>query len=197
MMHAQSQPSRPSVVSPLPLSFLAQAVASASLAVVQLHWIPATAGSAVAWSILLLTVPLQLLAAVMAFVAHDAAAATSAGLLAGGWASIAVVRLASPPGSTSTGLGVVLVAVAGALLVPASAAVTRLAAAAVVLVCAARFAATGVHQLTALPAWETVAGWIGLALAALSAYTALALELRATFGVDVLPVGRLRTAEGG
>jgi succinate-acetate transporter protein len=77
-----------------------------------------------------------------------------------------------------------------ALLVPASAAVTRLAACVVILVSGARFAATGIYQLTADTTWRTVAGWIGLGLVVIGGYAATAFGLSGSFRTDVLPIGR-------
>jgi succinate-acetate transporter protein len=186
------------VATPMPLGFLAQAVASVSLASVQLGWVGATQAHPVAWAVLVLTVPLQLISAVVGFLARDPVATTGTGLLAGGWAAVAVAALTSTPGTSSPGLGVVLLALSAALLVPAAAGVTKAAAAMVLLLSAARFAATGLHQLTASPAWQQTAGWVGIALAAVSSYAALAFELEASAGHALLPTlrwGAARRAE--
>jgi len=179
---------------PLPLGMLGQAVASLSLSAVQLSWIPVTQSHVVAWSVLALTVPLQLLAAGFGFLARDAVAGTGTALLAGAWAATAVTTVVTPPGSTSPGLGVVLLGVSCVLLVPTSAGLHKVAAAAVLLMSSVRFSLTGLHELTAAVGWQRAAGWAGLVLALVSTYSALAFELESTHGRTVLPVGRSQGA---
>lgn len=73
------------------------------------------------------TVPIQLIACCYGFLCRDVVASTGLGVLVGTWATVGVSFLVSPPGTTNPGLGMLLVVMAGALLVPATAA--RLAAA--------------------------------------------------------------------
>lgn len=179
---------------PLPLGLLAQAVASFSLGGVQLGWVPTSQSHHVAWAVLVLTVPLQLTASVLGFLARDPVAGTGPALLSGAWAATAVNILVTPPGSADAGLGLVLLGLAVVLLVPTAAGLSKLAVAAVLLLSAVRFGTTGIEELTASTAWQHVAGWAGLVLAATSTYAALALELEAGWGGTVLPVGRLGPA---
>jgi uncharacterized protein len=51
-----------------------------------------------------------------------------------------------------------------------------------------------VHFLTGNSSWETVAGWVLLASAAVAAYTAGAMMIAATWGRTVLPLGQYRRA---
>lgn len=178
------------VASPLPLGFLALGVATVAFASLQLAWIPPSEGRTVALGVLVLTVPLQLLAAVMGFLARDAVAATGMGILSGTWGAVCLATLTSPPGAASEGLGVILLCSSVALLVPAVSARSKLVPALVILTSAVRFAVTGIAQLDGGESWLRVAGWTGLVLAALSTYAALALELEATAGRTVLPLGR-------
>ena len=113
------------LASPLPLGFLALAVATFSFATVQIGWVRADQGSTIAYGVLILTVPLQLLASVMGFLARDPVAATGMGILSGTWGAICLATLTSPVGATSAGLGVLLLCSAGALLVPGVAALTQ------------------------------------------------------------------------
>jgi hypothetical protein len=64
------------IATPLPLGFLALAVATTAFASVQLGWIPQSQGHTIALGVLALTVPMQLLAAVIGFLARDPVAAT-------------------------------------------------------------------------------------------------------------------------
>lgn len=131
------------VATPLPLGFLALAVATTGFAAVQLGWVAPDQGRVVALGVLVLTVPLQLVAAVVGFLARDPVAATGMGLLAGTWAAVSLTTLTSPPGDPSGGLGVLLLLSAACLLVPAVAATAKLVPALVILTSATRFAATG------------------------------------------------------
>jgi succinate-acetate transporter protein len=178
------------IATPLPLGFLALAVATTAFAAVQLGWVPADEGRTVALGVLALTVPMQLVAAVMGFLARDPVAATGMGILSGTWGAVCLATLTSPPGATSEGLGVVLVGSAVCLLVPAAAATSKVVPALVVLTSAVRFGVTGVAHLDGGRSWMEAAGWVGIVLAVLSVYAALALELEGARGRTVLPLGR-------
>lgn len=180
---------------PLPVGFLALVVATTAFACLQLGWLPADQGRVVALAALLLTVPLQLLAAVYGFLARDPVAGTGMAVLAGTWALVGWVTLTGPPGSTSQGLGVVLLLSGACLLVPALAASSKLVPAAVIALSALRFAVTGVAELTGRAVWLQAAGVVGLLLAALALYAALALELEDVRHRTVLPL--LRRGSGG
>jgi uncharacterized protein len=178
------------IASPLPLGFLALAVATVAFASVQLSWIPQDQGHTVALGTLVLTVPLQFLAAVMGFLARDPVAATGMGILSGTWAAACLATLASPPGASSEGLGVILLMSAACLLIPAAAARTKAVPALVILTSATRFAVTGIAEIDGGRNWMHAAGWVGIALAILSVYAALALELEGSESRTVLPLGR-------
>lgn len=178
------------LASPLPLGFLALGVATTAFASLQLGWIATTEGHTIALAVLVLAVPLQLLAAIMGFLVRSPVAATSMGILSGTWAGLCLSTLTSPPGATSSGIGVILLCSSVCLLVPAVAARTKAVPAAVILLSAARFAVTGIAEATGDRGWLHAAGWVGVALTALSAYAALALELEGSERRTVLPVGR-------
>jgi uncharacterized protein len=175
---------------PLPLGFLGLFVATLAFSALQLGWIPEDQGRQVALAALGLTVPVQLVASVFGFLARDPVAGTGMGVLAGTWASVALATLASPPGSTSPGLGIVLVATGLAMLVPAAAGRTKTVAATVMALSAVRFLVTGVAHLGGDAAWMTLAGWTGLLLAVVSLYAAAAFELEGTDRRQVLPLWR-------
>lgn len=178
------------LATPLPLGFLALSVATFAFSALQLGWVPESEGSTIALSVLVFTVPLQLVAAVIGFLSRDPVAATGMGLLAGTWAAASISTFRAPPGAASDGLGVMLVAAAAALLVPAVAGRAKGVAALVMLVSSVRFAVTGIAELTGAPAWLSGAGWVGIGLAAISLYAALAFELEGTEHHDVLPTAR-------
>jgi succinate-acetate transporter protein len=179
------------LATPLPLGFLALALATTVFSAVQLGWVKPDQGRIAAITALAATVPLQLLASVMGFLTRDPVAATGMGVLSGTWAVAGFTTYSLAPGTTSSGLGVLLVVAGIAMLVPAAAAVgSKVMPALVMTVAATRFATTGVYEMTGSADWEAVAGWVGILLAAVAFYTALALELEGAQESTVLPVGR-------
>lgn len=179
------------IATPLPLGFLALAVSTVLFSAVQLEWIAPAEGRIAALTALAATVPLQLLASVMGFLTRDPVAATGMGVLSGTWAVVGFTTLTSAPGAVSEGLGVFLLIAGLAMSVPAGAAVgSKLVPAAVMALAGTRFAVTGIYELTGSGAWKATAGWVGLALAVLALYAALALELEGAQGRTVLPLGR-------
>ncbi len=178
------------MATPLPLAYLALFVATTSFSSVELGWVAESEAAVVALSVLVLSVPLQLLAAVVGFLTRDAVAGTGTGILAGTWAAAALTTFRVAPGKSIPGLGVILLASATALLVPTVAGRAKGVAAAVLAACALRFAVTGVAELSGSPAWLAAAGWVGLVLAALSLYAAFAFELEGTGHDAVPPTGR-------
>jgi succinate-acetate transporter protein len=183
------------LATPLPLGFLALLLATTAFSAVQLGWVPPTEGRIAGYTALFATVPLQLLAAIVGFLARDPVAATGMGVLTGTWAVVGISTLTSPPGATSKELGVFLVAAGVCMLVPAVSAGSKLVPAAVMGLAGIRFAVTGAYHLTGSPDWRTTAGWVGLALAGLALYAALALELEGSHRRTILPLGRRGDAE--
>ncbi|MGY1638531.1 hypothetical protein ACI78V_17930 [Geodermatophilus sp. SYSU D00742] len=183
------------LATPLPLGFLALALATTVFATVQLGWIPPTEGRVAALTALVATVPLQLTAAVIGFLARDPVAATGMGVLGGTWAVVGLTTVTSPPGTASKGLGVLLIVAGTSMFVPASAGATKLVPAAVMALAGIRFLVTGAYELTGSASWKTTAGWVGLALAVLALYAAVVLELEGARGRTVLPAGRHGPAE--
>jgi uncharacterized protein len=179
------------IATPLPLGFLALAVSTVVFSALQLGWIAPTEGRVAALTALAATVPLQLVASVMGFLARDPVAATGMGVLSGTWGVVGLTTLTSPPGAVSDGLGVFLLTAGAAMFVPAAAAVgSKLVPAAVMALAGTRFLVTGAYELTGSAGWKAAAGWVGLALAVVAVYAALALELEAAKQRTVLPVGR-------
>jgi succinate-acetate transporter protein len=163
---------------PLPLGFLGLAAATTVLSGLQLEWYPPTEGHNVALVLIAFVFPVQLLASIFGYLARDSVAGTGMGILAGTWLTTGLIQLGAPPGSTSKALGTLLLVAAVAMLVPAiGAATSKLVPFLVLLTAAARLATTGAYQLTADAGWKSTAGDLGLALAVLAVYAALAIEL--------------------
>jgi succinate-acetate transporter protein len=185
------------VASPLSLGFLALGGATLVLAGQQLSWFGIQHAHDVGFVLITFAFPLQMIASIVGFLARDGVAATGMGVLAATWLALGVLTVTSGPGTTSPVQGLLLLFVAGALLIPATAAAqAKLVPAAVLATAAARFGLAGIYQLTAIPTIETVAGIIGIALMALAWYAALALQLEDVHGHTVLPTGRIGDGRG-
>ncbi|MBD8078363.1 GPR1/FUN34/YaaH family transporter [Cellulosimicrobium arenosum] len=175
---------------PLPLGFMALAVATVGFSCLQLGILGPDEESTVALAVLVLTVPLQLFSAIVGFGARDPIAGTGMAMVAGVWAMVAVTTLTSTPGTTSPALGVLLVTAGIAMLIPAAAANGKLVAAAVMIGSAARFAVTGIAEVSGVEGWDIVAGVLGLVLALMAFYAALGFELEEVDHPVRLPVLR-------
>jgi succinate-acetate transporter protein len=166
------------LANPAPLGFLGLAVASSSFAALQLGWIGKAQGSSVAIGVFLFTVPVQLLASIVAFRRGEAAPATGMGILAGTWAAVSVTTYVSPPGATSAGLGVLLLGAGASMLVPAGLAYVEPVAAVVMSGAALRFWATAGYEVTGRHGWKELAGWVGIVVAVIGFLGAVALAVR-------------------
>lgn len=175
---------------PLPLGFMALAMGTIGFSSVQLGIVGTSEESTMALAALVLTVPLQLFAAIVGFGARDPIAGTGMAMVSGVWAMLAVTTLTSPPGTTSTAQGILLLTASLALLVPASAAQGKLLAAAIMVGSSVRFAITGVAELTGNAGWEIAAGAFGVVLAVMALYAAFGFVLEEVDHPVRLPVFR-------
>ena len=176
---------------PMSLGFLGLAGATFVVAGLNLGWVAASEQKKVALIVIAFTVPLQLLASIIGFLARDGVAATAMGLLSGTWLAQALVLVTSPPKATSDALGLFLLLAMVAIWVPASSALTSKLVPVVVLGTAGiRFGVTGMYQLTGSEAWKQAAGVIGILLGALAVYAAYAAEWEDVTKRTVLPFGR-------
>ncbi|HEY6935054.1 MAG TPA: hypothetical protein VI452_16760 [Marmoricola sp.] len=185
------------LATPLPMGFLAVVIATTSFAAIQLGWVAPTAGPVVSRVVLFFCVPLLLLACVFGFLSRDPVAGTGMGMLTVGWGSIALASLVTHLTLPTPGEAIVLYCVAGVLIVPVIAAFGKPVAGLVMLLTATRFAVTATAGLASsygwlgATTWTHVAGWIGIALAAVALYAAVAFELEGISHRTVLPVMRM------
>lgn len=183
------------IASPMPLGFLAFAVGTAVTAMSSLGVVPSSDGHQVAVLLLTFTGPLQLLAAVFAFLARDVGAGTAFAVFAGTWVSTGTGQLLAPDGSTSPVTAVFFVALAVvALLLAVSARSGKPALTVLLVLSAARLVVLAVHEATGSSALDRAAGVVGSVIALASLYGALALLLEDAQGRLVLPTGRRGTA---
>ncbi|WP_026551638.1 hypothetical protein [Arthrobacter sp. H20] len=178
---------------PLPLAFMALAVATIGVSALQVGLIPADEELIITLAILVLTVPLQLFSSIIGFGARDPIAGTGMAMVAGTWAVIAVAMLATPDGASIPSLGVLLITSAATMVAPVLGAKGKLVAAAVLTGSALRFAMTGVAHLTGADGWEMAAGLFGFALGALAIYAAIGFETEEAGGPIQFPLLRRGT----
>lgn len=177
--------------SSMPLGLLGLAVASLTLAGVELGWIPAAESRQAGWILIAFAFPMQFVATVLAFLARDAVVGASFGVQAGGWLTIGVITVQSQPGARSLALSLFLF-VAAAALVPSmfSASLSKGVVGLVLLLTVARWVITGVFERVGGKPWQSAAGWMGLALCVIALYAAAALEVEDQRGRTVLPTLR-------
>jgi succinate-acetate transporter protein len=190
------------IASPVPIGFLGLVVATTMVAALNLGWIAPAEGDVVAFGLLAFVVPAQAAASILGVLARDGVFATGMAVLTGAWATFGLVLLTSAPGSTSDALGILLLVAAVGMACAASvASLAKLIPALVLAGASLRFATAGVYQLTGSSVWEAATGWIGLALAIVATYAALAALLEGAQKRTVLPMGRRqegrRAVEGG
>jgi hypothetical protein len=179
------------VTSPLPISFVALATASFVLAGQQLQWVPGTQQPAVALCLLGLVVPLQGLGLVLSALTRDPIASVGMALLFGSWFAVALTLLFATPGLTSPGLGLLLLASATLLTIPAVAALTSKPLLTVVLgLTALRFWLGGAYEMSSADCWRTATASVGLVLCVVAGYAAAALTLEDLAHRAVLPTFR-------
>ncbi|MFN8121615.1 MAG: GPR1/FUN34/YaaH family transporter [Thermoleophilia bacterium] len=179
------------MANPLPLGFLALAGGTFTVSGLQLGWVETAESASVGLILLAFVVPLQLVASVLGFLARDPATGTGMAILAGTWGSLALVTITGAPGATSDAMGLLLLVSATAMgMCCAVAAPVKVVPALVLATTTLRFAVTGVYELTGSGGWKDLAGWVGVALAAVAGYAALALLLEDGRRATVLPVGR-------
>ncbi len=183
------------IANPLPVGLLALLISTSSVAALQLGWIPSVQAPVVGRIVVALALLLQLPGAALGFMARDPAAGTGMALLGGTWLAIGVTLVVTPAGATTVALGVALVAAGVGLLVPIAASAAKPVSVLVLLVSALRFAVTGVYEISAVPAWETAAGILGVVLGAVALYAAMAFELEDVHQRAVLPLGRRGAAK--
>lgn len=179
------------IATPFPLGFGALATASLLVAGSELGWFAHADRPTVAVVLIAFAFPLQMLACVFGFLGRDTVAATGFGVQGATWLVVGIDMLISPADRTSGALGVLLIASAGWVLICVlGASLGKLAPGGVLLLTAARFALTGVYELTGSTEVEHVAAVVGLVLVAAAAYVALATEVENLQRRTVLPLLR-------
>jgi succinate-acetate transporter protein len=175
----------------LPLGFYAFGIGMLLLAALAIGWIPISEQKNVGMMLMAFVFPLELLAAIVAFLARDTLAATLLGLFAASWLSLGWTNLEAVPGSKSTTLAIYLFGFATAVvLLAVLSAFGKPFFTVLLLLAAARMVTDGYYETGGSHTWSTISGGIGIALAALSMYGGTALALEDARRRDVLPLFR-------
>ena len=178
---------------PLALGLFAVTVQTTMLAALQLEWITPTQGTVVAITGLAFAAPVQLVTAVLAFLARDGVAGTALGIFAGTWTVSSLATLTSPPGVRSEALAIYFILAAILLtcvLAAGAAAAGKLILVVVLGFGSSRLLVTGLYELHGGAGLETAAGVLGLALGAVALYAGLAFLLEDARNRVVLPTLR-------
>lgn len=177
--------------SPLPLGLLALAPAGLLLSCQQIGAFSLAEGRTVALILLVFAGPLDLIAAVLCFMARDTLGGSALGVFAGAWLASGVVLLSVRPGASSPAFGVFLVAISAAMIVLIISAAGGKAGPAVVMVAgSARFLLAGLYELTGSLGVGHAAAIVGFVLTGTALYTSLATLLEDIHGTTKLPIGR-------
>jgi succinate-acetate transporter protein len=181
--------------SPLPLGLLALAPAGLLLSCYQIGAFTQAEARTVALLVLGFAVPLELISAVLCFLARDSLAGTALGVFAGAWLASGLVLRSTAPGATSPAFGVFLLSIAGALaILVAGAAGGKAGPALVMLAGIARFVLAGLFELTGSVGVEHASAIFGFVLVGAAIYTSLATEIEDLQGESRLPIGRRKRA---
>jgi uncharacterized protein len=180
----------------LPLGFYAFGVGMLLLATSATGWIAVSEQKNVGMLLMAFVFPLELVAAIVAFLARDSLSATTLGLFAGSWLALGWTDVASTPGVKSTTLAVYLFGFGTAVLLLALlATMGKPFFTVLLLIAVARMVLDGYYEIGGSHAWATASGWCGLVLAALAMYGGTALALEDARRRDVLPLFRRGGAE--
>jgi succinate-acetate transporter protein len=176
---------------PTPIGFLGLAAASLVLSGLQLGWIGRAETRNVALVMIGFVFVAQFVAAVFSYLSRDGTAATAMATLALVWLVSGMIMYQSPPGATSSALGMFLLFAGVAMMLAGlTAGLSKLVPAVVFVVAALRFFLTAGYHLSDGGGWKVASGVVGLVLFALATYAAWAAELEDAVGRTVLPLGR-------
>ena len=177
--------------SALPLGFFAFATGMAILAGIDIPLVPQAQLHPAAVLLISFVAPLEIIAAVLAFLARDGLAGTGLGLFAASWATIGIQDLLAKPGSVSPVLGLYLITFAVVIgLLGATARRAQPLLALILVVSAVRTTLAGLYELTTIKSLFTTAGVLATGVCALALYCGFAFRLEDAAHRTVLPLGR-------
>ena len=175
----------------VPLGFFAFGIGMFLFAALDAPWVPPTQGKDIGLMLVAFVGPLELLAAVIAFLARDTMAGVALGLFAGSWLLTGFATMQAKPGTLSSAQGYFLIAFCIAVgLLSLVAWLGQPLIAMLLTVSIVRAVLSAVYQLGGGRGWNHVAGWLALAIFCVAMYGGLAFLLEDSKGHAVLPLGR-------
>jgi uncharacterized protein len=175
----------------LPLGFYSFGIGMLLLGSLAIGWISAAEQKQVGMLLISFVFPLELIATVMAFLARDTLGATTLGLFTTSWLALGWAYMSSPPGATSTTVGIYLFGFAtAALLIALMSTLGKPFFSALLSLAVARMVLSGYYEVGGAHEWLKVSGGIGIGLAALAMYGGTALGLEDARQRAVLPLFR-------
>jgi succinate-acetate transporter protein len=180
------------VGTPVALGLAAILIGTAMLSGLQMGWLTSQADQqTVGFVGIAAAFPLELLAAILAFLARDSLLGTGLGTFSSVWAVSGLTFLTGPVGVTNHALGMFLIVgalILGLLLISAGGG--RVVFGAVIACGSVRLALSGLYELEASHGLKLAAGISGLVLAAACAYGIVSLLTEDLPRKQLLPVGR-------
>ncbi len=175
----------------VPLGFLAFGLGMFLYATLDAGWVKPTETHTVGWMLLTFVAPIELGATVFAFLSRDTMSGVALGLFSASWVLAGVLTIQAKPGVLSPAQGYFLFGFIAAVLVLASVAWMGQPLIALILtISCARAATFAIYELGGGHGWQTVSGWIALAIFCVALYTGLAFLLEDARGRAVFPLGR-------
>ena len=180
----------------LPLGFFSFGIGMLVLACQALAIIPVSEQRDGGMILMAFVFPLELTAAIFAFLARDTLGATTLGLFTTSWLTLGWLQLASPPGAKSVTVGIYLFGFSTAVLLLAVLSVLgKPFFTALLLAAVTRGVLSGIYEVGGGTVVFRVAGGFGIALAALAMYGGTALGIEDARHRDVLPLFRRGAAD--
>jgi succinate-acetate transporter protein len=186
---------------PMPLGLFSFGIGMLVLAASSAGWSPVSESHQAGLILAAFVFPLELVAAIMAFLARDTLAATTLGLFTTSWLALGLLLALGAPGAISITEGFFLLAFSGAVIsLTAIAATGKPILALTLALSAARAILYGLYEVTSTTGLQHAAGYVAAAIALVAWYggTAFAVEdLRQRPVLPVLRRGAARTAMDG
>jgi succinate-acetate transporter protein len=175
----------------VPLGFFAFGIGMFLYAAYDAPWVKPTEGHTIGLMLVSFVAPLELLAAVIAFLARDTMAGVALGLFTGSWFLTGFATMQAKPGQLSAAQGYFLIAFCVAVALLAVVAWLGQPLIAVLLTFSiARAICSAVYELGGGAGWNHVGGWVALAIYCVAMYGGLAFLLEDAKGRAVLPLKR-------
>jgi succinate-acetate transporter protein len=177
--------------SSLPLGFFAFGVGMLLLGGFGTGWVHASERHTVGLLLASFVFPLELLCAIVAFLARDAFGATGLGMFSTSWLALGLANLRASQDALSRTVGLYELGFAVAIVLLAVAAFGGKPLIGVILLAATvRSALAGVYQFGAPHAFETAAGWTAVGIFCVAMYGGIAFLLEDVQKRAVVPVFR-------